>query len=238
MIKVLEFKKIAFACVLALGACLITVVPASANTIDWVTWNPTTFTIGNPSGGAESGTTTSGVTVSYSGELDYFYSGYPTYSPSSTFSGGTVGNAPPGGIIQLVGGHNGVNTITFSQAVVDPVMAIWSLGQGGGPASFVFTSSEPFSIQSGGPSLEYGGGSITQSGNTVNGTEGNGTIQFTGTYTQLSWTNPEAEYWYGFTAGITGVAPTATPEPATYMSLLLGLGLLGLVTRGKLCRAL
>jgi len=63
--------------------------------------------------------------------------------------------------ISLTGGTGtGVNTITFDSAVVDPVMAIWSLGAGGAPVSFVFLASEPFTIQSGGPSVEFGGSSI------------------------------------------------------------------------------
>jgi hypothetical protein len=38
---------------------------------------------------------------------------------------------------------------------VNPVMAIWSLGQSGINANFTFTPSEPFTIESGGPSAEY-----------------------------------------------------------------------------------
>jgi hypothetical protein len=115
-----------------------------------------------------------------------------------------------------------VNTITFSKAVVDPVMAIWSLGRPGVTASFVFDSSEPFTIESGGPSSEYGGQSITAQDYTVYGNEGNGTIQFHGTFTQISWTNPQSEYWYAFTVG----APSAVPAPASVW--LFGVGIIGL----------
>jgi len=102
------------------------------------------------------------------------------------------------------------------------VMAIWSLGAGGAPASFVFSATEPFTIESGGPSVEFGGSSITAAGNVVNGNEGNGTIQFNGTFTQITWTNPQFEFYYAFTVGVPGTAP-AIPEPGTYATLGTGL---------------
>jgi PEP-CTERM motif len=197
-------------------------IPASAATIDWTQWG--SFTTGNASSspGAASGVAGS-VSVGYAGEIENLFLGYPSWQPSSTFSGGTVGNPPPssGGILQLFGGQYGLtDTVTFSRPVTDPVMAIWSLGQDGINASFQFA--EPFSIESGGPSLEYSGSTITALGNTVYGAEGNGTIQFHGTYSQISWTNPTFENWYGFTVGV-----SAVPEPATWAMMLLGFGALG-----------
>ena len=102
-----------------------------------------------------------------------------------------------------------MDTITFSKPVVNPVMAIWSLGAPGTTASFNFTASEPFTIESGGPSAEFGGSAIfVCSGNSlaVCGTEGNGTIQFQGTFSTISWTNPAFENYYGFALG----APSST----------------------------
>ena len=101
-------------------------------------------------------------------------------------------------------------------------MAIWSLGQDGVSASFNFD--QPFTIQSGGPSNEYGGASITQLALSALGSEGNGTIQFIGTYSSISWTNPNFEYWYGFTVG----APQV-PLPAALPLFATGLGALGLL---------
>jgi hypothetical protein len=193
---------------------------ASASTINWTTWSSNTA-------GTISGL---GITVTYSGQLFGLSSGYPSWTPVSTFSGGTVGNPPlsSGGMIRLTGGSTTVDTITFSSPVVNPVMAIWSLGQGGINASFTFTSSEPFAIESGGPSAEFGGSSIfVCSGNplAVCGTEGNGTIQFNGTFSSISWTNPVFENYYGFTVGAVGTS--TVPEPGTL--LLLGSGVLGFV---------
>ncbi len=207
---------------LAVAALVVAAAPASAATITWTSW--TSGTVGL-AGTAQGTMTPLGVTVSYAGEVNKFYTSYPSWTPVNTYSGGTVDNAPPGdgGIVGLNGGSNtGVNTITFSTPVVDPVMAIWSLGQTGTPASFEFNSSEPFTIEAGGSSTEYGGQAITASGYTVNGIEGNGTIQFHGTFTTLSWSNPQRENWYGFTVG----APSAVPAPASVW--LFGLGMIGL----------
>jgi len=201
-------------------------VPALADTISWTTW--ASATTGNP--GSANGTIGT-VSVSYNGQVTYFYTNYPSWMPTSTYAGGTVGNAPsPDNIIGLTGGTNtDTETVTFSQPVVDPVMAIWSLGNPGTAAEFVFTPSEPFTIEAGGPSNEYGGTSIYTGGtcpaDTVCGAEGNGTIQFSGTFTTLTWTNPVYENWYGFDLGIAGVA-TTTPEPGGV--LLIATGLLGL----------
>ena len=176
--------------------------PLQAGTITWANWSPT-FKVGAPDGG--SATATLGTTsVSYSGELRALVFNYPSWGPAKTYTGGTVNNAPPpsGGMIRIHGGHKGVNTLKFAVPVADPVLAIWSLGSPGIPASFVF--SQPFSIQSGGPTNEYGGSSITTSDNLVVNAiqEGNGTIQFVGVFTELSWVNPQTEDWYGFTVGV------------------------------------
>jgi hypothetical protein len=204
-----------------------------AATISWTDW--TAFTAGNLTGTATGivSTGSNTVNVSYAGQVGSNsvvnnVGGNTSWLPTSTFSGGNVSNgpAPNRDNITLTGGTGtAVNTLTFSSAVVDPVMAIWSLGAPGAPASFVFLPSEPFTIQSGGPSVEFGGSSITASGSTVNGTEGNGTIQFNGTFTQISWTNPQFESYYAFTVGAAG---TASPVPEHGSFITLGTGLLAI----------
>ena len=124
----------------------------------------------------------------------------------------TVSDAPTNpGIISLFGG-TATNTLTFSQPIVNPVMALLSLGNPG--LEITYTFSAPFTILSGGPSQSFGGSSVFQvASNEVGGTEGNGTIQFTGTFTSLSWTVGGEEFWHGFTIGIAGVA--TVPEPSS-----------------------
>jgi hypothetical protein len=50
------------------------------------------------------------------------------------------------------------------------------------------------------------------SGNTVFGSEGNGTIRFLGTYSSIWWKNPLPEYFYGFTVGVPEKPRTPSPN--------------------------
>jgi len=214
---------------IAIAMGLIACTSAHASLIDWNTWSSATS--GNIA--ADS------VTVSFSagGSTDNLVSGYPTYTPTSTYADGTIVNNAPtssNGIIQLTGGNRNINTITFSNPVVNPVMAIWSLGQGGIQARFDFINATPTFV-AGGPSAEYGGSPILVSGNSVLGNEGNGTVQFIGTFTDISWLNPVYENWYGFNVGIAGVAPTIpAPEPSEIALFTLGLGIVGVMRKRKM----
>lgn len=222
--------KVLRASILAIGICAF--AGADAATIDWNTWTSST-----------SGTIAAdSITVTYTpgGPVDNLVSGYPSYTPASTFAdGSTIANAPTSAnnILQIVGGNTNVNMITFSTPIVDPVMTIWSLGQGGINASFNFIDATPLFV-SGGPNGEYGGSAISVSGNDVFGREGNGSVMFSGTFSSISWTNPVFENWYGFNVGISGVGDggpvtTPVPEPETYALLMAGLGLLGVVVRRR-----
>jgi len=207
---------------------------AHADTIAWTSWS--SATPGNP--GSATGTIGS-INVSYSGQTTGL-TNVPSWTPASTFTGGDVGNAPPHTpTIQLEGGSNLVETIMFSSTVVDPIFAIWSLGQAGGPASFDFSSKsgQPFNLLGGGPSAEFGGSALTTNGIVVNGVEGNGLVQFIGPYDSITFTTPNFENYYAFTVGYdaTLTPPSAVPEPATLS--LFGLGLAALpIVRSTLSR--
>jgi PEP-CTERM motif len=196
---------------------------ASAAVVTWNTWNSATSGTDGPLT----------VTFSSGGSLDNLYTGnYPSYTPTTTYADGTIVNnapLPTNRIIQLQGGNTNLQTVTFSQAVVDPIFAIWSLGAGGNTATFVFNQTPTFVV--GGPSAEYGGGPISVTGNTVSGTEGNGTIEFLGTFNSITWTNPNSEFWYGFNVGFDAVAPV--PEASTWAMMILGFCAVGFMAHRK-----
>lgn len=192
----------------ALG--FVALAPASAGATVWTDW--TSGTAGNP--GSASGTA-GAIAVNYAGQMLPLSQGFTTWNPASTYVGGVITSAPPSGFgaVYLEGGQAYTETITFSAPVVDPVMAFWSLGGGGGvTAQFVFPANEPISLQAGGPSAEIGGGAISVIGQTVSGNESNGSILISGTFQTLSFTTPVFEHWYGLTVGFQEI-----PEPASLL---------------------
>ena len=192
----------------------------------WTNW--TTATLGANGGGAAAGSVNS-INVSYSGELDgAVVNGTSSiWAPNSSFIGGTSTTSPStvGDDLRTNGSFTGINTIAFSSPVQNPVFAIWSLGSPALQASFNFNATP--TLQVGGPNSQFGGSAITVSGNVVNGVEGNGVVEFTGTFSSISWSN-SFENFYAFTVGVNGPAGDV-PEPGTIG--LVGLGCAGLLLR-------
>ena len=177
---------------------------SGANTAYYVDW-----TSANVPGGTASGVITmpdaSTINVSLSTSSGGFYGaqtsgGTNFWNPSAPYISAQVPNAPPDAdIIQLQGGTSTVYTVTFSQPIVDPIMAIQSLGSG--PNVITYDFNAPFTIVSQGVGYHGGCGTCLRikPGDVLEGQEGHGTIKFLGTYSSFSWTVPNPEVWHGFT---------------------------------------
>ena len=200
---------------------------AANATVVWTNW--TAGTISSTSGSATG--TMGSVGVSYSGENECLNCNTSNWSPATTWQGGPVTNAPPGNSgIQLTGGNpDVVDTLTFSTPVLNPVLAIVSLGRLESNASFIFGPTPTFTVLGGGPSSNWGGGPLSSSGSTVFGNEGNGLVMFNGLVSEISWTNPTSEYFYAFTVGEVG----AVPEPSTWALMIAGFLGVGFMTYRK-----
>jgi hypothetical protein len=208
---------------LIFGIALISPIQAmAADTASWANW------ASSSSGSFIQNSNT--INVTYSGStFGVDYNSY-IYDVPSSFTNTAVTNTPgTNGTILMSGGTLQVNNFYFSQAVINPLMDVFSVGQSGVPVSFNFLNGATFSILSSGAG-HWGGGTLTQSGNSIIGVEGNGLLQFNGSYTDISFTTPNYEYYYGATVGALS-APV--PEPETYAMLLAGLGLLGFTARRR-----
>ncbi len=211
------------------AVCLLlgTAGSASAGFVFWTEW--TQATPGSPD------TVVGSVDVSGFGTVDVTYTGDysfarvndsgASYWIPDTYSDGTILDNSPSrsDIIALSTAGTTVHTITFSAPVVNPVMAILSMGASSTFVQYDFDA--PFDIITEGRGY-WGNGTLTElAGDILKGQEGHGTIQFQGTFSSISWTVSTPETWHGFTVGILGVAEESGPTvPAPGALLLAGLG--------------
>ena len=187
----------------------------TSNTVFYVDWTAADAAAGTASGvinlpnGDTIGVTfealeSDGVTPSFFffGQTDGTGTDFWNSKPAPYISA-EVPNAPPDSdILALTGGNGDIYRITFTESIVDPIMAILSLGRGGGPTTYDFD--EPFTIVSQG--VGHHGGCATcltqDTGDRLVGEEGHGTIKFLDTVSTFSWTVPTAEVWHGFTFAV------------------------------------
>jgi|GEM_PF-1711230 len=110
------------------------------------------------------------------------------------------------------------HTLTFSNDVSNAVMALWSLGSPSTSSTLVFT--QPFVVLSSNGDLtsgQYSSG-LYQGGYYLTGLEGNGVIQFLGTYGSISWTVTAPEVYSGFNIGLTLTNNAQAGQPQTVYS--------------------
>jgi hypothetical protein len=141
------------------------------------------------------------------------------WNPSGPYLSATVPNAPPAADIIALSSA-GTATITFSQAVVNPLIALVSWN--GNTVEF----GVPIEILSYGQGY-WGNGTpiLNDTGTGFYGSgEVHGVIRLPGSFTVITFTHTR-EGWHGFTVGAYDIA--AAPLPASL--LLVGSGLLALV---------
>ncbi|NBS14826.1 MAG: PEP-CTERM sorting domain-containing protein [Verrucomicrobia bacterium] len=225
-------------CFIAISFLVLANPYSRAATANWVVW--TNFPSSYGSSVVAGGTTynyatfasgyiidpSTGLTnqVTYNGEVNSATaSKLAIWANSSTYTSATVSNlpSPNNSYIALTGYPNLTNQLTFSLPISNFVMNIASLGNPSTTASYNFDSAPVVLSQGSG----YWGAQTTPlsvSGNVVSAREGNGTIQFNGTFTSLIWTTPADEFYSAFTIGATSQA--AVPEPSALSLLAVGLG--------------
>lgn len=216
---------------------------AYALMINWTDWQSSTAT----NGFTATGTITSGaevITVTYNNPnginffqtgtgTDYWRQGFfgalgrdPDTSPYTSTGPNGVDNIPTAS--EMISLRNaGTQTLTFSQAIANPVFSYVSLNING------YGFDQDFDILSfGGPGGDIDGsgandigdwGVGTSSKNIVTDMLGNteyqligtgephGSLRFTGTFDTVSWRSLSSENWNGFTVGVQGTATQVFP---------------------------
>ncbi len=229
---------------------------ASAATISWTDWTSSDSMNGFTGYGTIT-TSTATVDVTYNNPLGVgFFQDTPSTdywatrsgvrdAATSPYTSTFVENIPTG--TDIIGlRYAGTQTLTFSEAIANPVFSYVSLNGNG------YSFDQDFEILSFGNATDGNScgywGCGTSYKNVVDlgdgtfeyqllGTgEPHGTLRFTGAFDTVTWQSLSNEYWNGFTVGIEGTAieilppvdPPTNPVPEPSTILLLGSGLLGL----------
>lgn len=208
-----------------LAAALSAPLQAAADPVNWINWNGDLAKSGTL---VQDGKT---IDVTYTGAAGTPHSDYFTHYPAAYLSD-EVSNGPgTSGFLHLSGGEYALqHHVHFSSAVVNPYIAFISLGASSKAATFTFQDVASIDLVSEGRGY-WGDGELTVTGSTVYGKEGHGVIRLNGTFTDLYFTTPVFENWYG--AAIGGAAVSPVPEPGTWGMLMAGGLVLALAGRRR-----
>lgn len=187
--------------------------------VEWVDWQAATQNF--PSSVSSGQFLGSGTSVTYNGSslFTQVNGGTDYWAPSAPYLSAGVPNAPHTDIVGVVD-FAATHSITFGSAVTNPYMAIVGLGSSSVNTQWVFDSS--FTILSQGVGFFGGPGTLTAlPGNTLDGAEGSGVIQFIGTFTSISWTVVNGEQPWSDADNIVGITVGLVPAPGGVAAMLL-----------------
>ncbi len=194
----------------------------------WTNWGSATpqTVAGTP--GTASGTLMvngASVTVSYTGSVsansridDSTSTDFKTYAQQTYPDGPTTGDEV--GLIgiqsEFTGGKSVAQKITFSKSITNPRLALWSVGSTAVTVQYDFGTT-PVKIIKTGPNY-YTTNQVTltnPSGSIIEGKEGSGIIELTGTFTEINFKIIGYENWHAVTVGIAPIIMVPCTDPST-----------------------